>query len=35
VHRIGAADAALADVPHHAHLAAFADHLLSAPARAA
>jgi D-glycero-D-manno-heptose 1,7-bisphosphate phosphatase len=36
VHRIGPADAApdLAGVPHHAHLAAFADHLLSAPARA-
>lgn len=36
VHRIGAADAAgaLANVPHHAHLAAFVDHLLSAPARA-
>lgn len=36
VHRIGTADAAgaLADVPYHAHLAAFADHLLAAPSRA-
>lgn len=34
VHRIGAAHPGLADVPHHAHLAAFADHLLSAPVRA-
>lgn len=36
VHRIGLADAtpALAGVPHHAHLAAFTDHLLSGPAAA-